>query len=62
MKPLLINQFHAPYGKGEDTYMCHRIAQGWEIAKLMRAAVERGNFVIGVRALSPSEIDRYLGW
>ena len=39
--------------------MCHRISQGWEIAKLMRGAVERGHFVIGVRALYyvPGEID-----
>lgn len=31
--------------------MCHRISQGWEIAKLMRGAVERGRVVIGVRSL-----------
>jgi hypothetical protein len=31
--------------------MCHRIAQGWEIAKHMRGAVERGRVVIGVRSL-----------
>jgi sphingomyelin phosphodiesterase 2 len=54
-----IDQFHAPYGKGEDTYMCHRIAQGWEIAKLMRGAVERGHFVIGVRFLVTSLT---IGW
>jgi hypothetical protein len=32
--------------------MCHRIAQAWEIAKLLRGAVERGRFVIGVTSLS----------
>ncbi|KAF2101466.1 DNase I-like protein [Rhizodiscina lignyota] len=39
---------HAPY-KPEplDTYVCHRTAQAWEIAKLMRHAVERGHFVLG---------------
>jgi len=44
----MIDQFHAEYGKGADTYQCHRIAQGWEIAKHMRGAVERGHFVVGV--------------
>lgn len=31
--------------------MCHRISQGWEIAKLIRGAVERGRFVISVWSL-----------
>jgi hypothetical protein len=39
--------------------MCHRIAQAWDIAKLLRGAVERGRFVIGVRSLStPSNCRR----
>jgi hypothetical protein len=29
--------------------MCHRIAQAWEISKLIRGAVERGRFVIAVK-------------
>jgi hypothetical protein len=31
--------------------MCHRIAQAWEMAKLLRGAVERGRFVIAVSCL-----------
>ncbi|KAF2174207.1 hypothetical protein M409DRAFT_16474 [Zasmidium cellare ATCC 36951] len=41
---------HAPYNEGagkEDSYACHRTAQAWEIAKLMRAARERGSLVVG---------------
>ncbi|EEB06180.1 inositol phosphosphingolipid phospholipase C [Schizosaccharomyces japonicus yFS275] len=37
---------HAPYGKGEDTYLCHRMAQAWYISKLIRAAVQRGHIVL----------------
>ncbi|MCJ1406078.1 phospholipase C type enzyme [Ptychographa xylographoides] len=39
---------HAPYAEpgGADSYACHRTAQAWEIAKLMRAASERGRLVI----------------
>lgn len=40
---------HAPYEKEpNDSYICHRTAQAWEIAKLMRAAKERGSLVIGL--------------
>ncbi|KAL6714626.1 phospholipase C type enzyme [Lecanora helva] len=40
---------HAPYESGpNDSYICHRTAQAWEIAKLMRGAVERGHLVIGL--------------
>lgn len=40
---------HAPYEKEpNDSYICHRTAQAWEIAKLMRHAVERGHMVIGL--------------
>lgn len=40
---------HAPYEKEpNDSYICHRTAQAWEIAKLMRAASDRGNLVIGL--------------
>jgi sphingomyelin phosphodiesterase 2 len=52
----ILIQFHAPYGKGEDTYKCHRIAQAWQIAKLLRGAVERGRFVIAVRPHNPKEV------
>ncbi|KAI5846529.1 Endonuclease/exonuclease/phosphatase [Morchella snyderi] len=37
---------HAPY-EVNDTYLCHRTAQAWEIAKLMRGAALRGSIVIG---------------
>jgi len=40
---------HAPYeGEPNDSYLCHRTAQAWEIAKLMRGAAERGHLTIGL--------------
>lgn len=40
---------HAPYEREpNDSYICHRTAQAWEIAKLMRGAAERGSLVIGL--------------
>ncbi|KAI9893961.1 MAG: phospholipase C type enzyme [Vezdaea aestivalis] len=40
---------HAPYEREpNDSYICHRTAQAWEIAKLMRGASEKGHLVIGL--------------
>jgi len=40
---------HAPYeSEPHDSYACHRTAQAWEIAKLMKGAVERGHLAIGL--------------
>jgi sphingomyelin phosphodiesterase 2 len=40
---------HAPYeAEPNDSYICHRTAQAWEIAKLMRNATERGSLVFGL--------------
>ncbi|MCJ1297981.1 phospholipase C type enzyme [Hypocenomyce scalaris] len=40
---------HAPYEREpNDSYICHRTAQAWEIAKLMRGAAEKGHLVIGL--------------
>ncbi len=40
---------HAPYeSEPNDSYLCHRTAQAWEIAKLMRGAAERGHLVLGL--------------
>lgn len=40
---------HAPYEREpNDSYLCHRTAQAWEISKLMRGAAERGHLVIGL--------------
>lgn len=40
---------HAPYeSEPYDSYLCHRTAQAWEIAKLMRGAAERGHLVIAL--------------
>lgn len=40
---------HAPYEQEpHDSYLAHRTAQAWEIAKLMRGAAERGHLVIGL--------------
>lgn len=37
---------HAPYEKGpKDTYVCHRTAQAWQMAKLVRSAVQTGHLV-----------------
>ena len=40
---------HAPYeSEPNDSYICHRTAQAWEIAKLMRGAAQRGHLVLGL--------------
>ena len=40
---------HAPYERDpDDSYICHRTAQAWEIARLMRHAAERGHVVVGL--------------
>ncbi|KAK0830737.1 phospholipase C type enzyme [Friedmanniomyces endolithicus] len=41
---------HAPYAEagGGDSYACHRVAQAWEVARLMRWAGERGHGVVGL--------------
>jgi sphingomyelin phosphodiesterase 2 len=41
---------HAPYegGKPDDSYLCHRTAQSWEMAKLLRGAAERGHLVLAM--------------
>ncbi|KAK3335348.1 Endonuclease/exonuclease/phosphatase [Cercophora scortea] len=40
---------HAPYEHGpDDSYQCHRTAQAWEVAKLLRGAVERGHLVLAM--------------
>ncbi|KAI5291241.1 phospholipase C type enzyme [Ascosphaera aggregata] len=40
---------HAPYEREpNDSYICHRTSQAWEIMKLMRGAAEKGHLVIGL--------------
>ena len=40
---------HAPYEREpNDSYVCHRTAQAWEIAKLMNDASERGHLTVGL--------------
>ncbi|TVY47701.1 Inositol phosphosphingolipids phospholipase C [Lachnellula occidentalis] len=40
---------HAPYeSEPNDSYICHRTAQAWEIAKLIRGATERGHLVLAL--------------
>ncbi|EON67936.1 hypothetical protein W97_07433 [Coniosporium apollinis CBS 100218] len=40
---------HAPYEREpHDSYLCHRTAQAWEMAKLLRHASERGHLVISL--------------
>lgn len=44
-----ITQLHAPYEREpNDSYICHRTAQAWEIAKLMRGAAERNHLVLAL--------------
>ena len=54
---------HAPYeSEPHDSYMCHRTAQAWEIAKLMRGAAERGHLVLGLGDFNmlPSSLAHWL--
>ncbi|CAG8980114.1 hypothetical protein HYALB_00012755 [Hymenoscyphus albidus] len=40
---------HAPYeAEPNDSYICHRTAQAWKIAKLIRGASERGHLVLAL--------------
>ncbi|KAG5994551.1 hypothetical protein E4U52_001032 [Claviceps spartinae] len=40
---------HAPYESGpNDSYLCHRTAQAWDIAKHIRSATEKGNLVVAM--------------
>ncbi|KJZ77856.1 hypothetical protein HIM_02493 [Hirsutella minnesotensis 3608] len=40
---------HAPYEKEpNDSYICHRTAQAWEMAKLLRAAAANGHLVVAL--------------
>lgn len=46
---VLNTHLHAPYEREpNDSYICHRTAQAWEIARLMRDASERGSLVIAL--------------
>ncbi|KAK9360893.1 Endonuclease/exonuclease/phosphatase [Lipomyces starkeyi] len=39
---------HAPYGPGDASYVCHRTSQAWQLARQIRAAVERGHLAVAV--------------
>ncbi|KAH8676606.1 Endonuclease/exonuclease/phosphatase [Tricladium varicosporioides] len=40
---------HAPYeAEPNDSYICHRTAQAWEITKLIRGATDRGHLVLAL--------------
>lgn len=46
---VLNTHLHAPYDEGtagKDSYACHRAAQAWQMAGLMRQALERGDLVV----------------
>lgn len=46
---LTMRKLHAPYEKEpNDSYLCHRTAQAWEISKLMRRSYEAGNLVLAL--------------
>lgn len=46
---IFCTHLHAPYEREpNDSYICHRTAQAWEFAKLIRGAAERGHTVIGL--------------
>ena len=43
------SHLHAPYEREpNDSYICHRTAQAWEMAKLMKDAADRGSVVVGL--------------
>ncbi|GAB0132142.1 hypothetical protein EsDP_00000586 [Epichloe bromicola] len=40
---------HAPYESGpDDSYLCHRTAQAWDIAKHIRSATAKGHLVVAL--------------
>ncbi|KAF9879031.1 hypothetical protein CkaCkLH20_03264 [Colletotrichum karsti] len=41
---------HSPYTENQpgDSYLAHRLAQSWEMSKLLRAAAERGHLVLAM--------------
>ncbi|KAH6997819.1 Endonuclease/exonuclease/phosphatase [Ilyonectria sp. MPI-CAGE-AT-0026] len=40
---------HAPYEREpNDSYICHRTSQAWEMSKLLRGAAERGHLVVAM--------------
>ncbi|KXH37541.1 endonuclease/Exonuclease/phosphatase [Colletotrichum simmondsii] len=41
---------HAPYTENQpgDTYLAHRLAQSWEMSKLLRAATQRGDLALAM--------------
>ena len=40
---------HAPYEKEpNDSYLCHRTAQAWDIAKILRGAADRGHLALAL--------------
>ncbi|KAK7203570.1 Endonuclease/exonuclease/phosphatase [Myxozyma melibiosi] len=45
---LFNTHMHAPYGPGDASYVCHRTSQAWQLARQIRAAVERGHLAIAV--------------
>lgn len=45
---------HAPYEKGEDSYLCHRTAQAWQLSKLLRGSVQKGHIPVAVRTCDQS--------
>ncbi len=59
---VLNTHLHAPYNEGKagkDTYTVHRVAQAWQMARMMRHALERGNLVVacGDFNMSPGGIE-----
>lgn len=60
---LFNTHMHAPYNEKVDTYLCHRIAQGWELRKILRASVMAGyiTFVTGdFNSVPGSLVHRFL--
>ncbi len=45
----VIRQMHAAGEGGPETTRAHRIAQAWQLANAVRAAAERGRYIIAVR-------------
>jgi hypothetical protein len=45
---VVVYQMHAAGEHGPKTHQAHRMAQAWQLANAIRAAAERGRYVIAV--------------
>lgn len=53
---VLNSHMYAPGGEGDNLEGAHRLAQAWELIKIVEEKIERGRHVILVRAHTPSSL------